>query len=178
MIPVSLYGIDVEMCERFYSELPSLVVDSIEDEHYAKAIFSIQEKASIEHVFISEKWSEREPQIWPEDIMMEIEMILQTINYPDVSLLEHLLTLDNVDTKRVSEWVHFSTNLYPIYCEKACDTLTRMGLDTPYKLDDMASYGLFVSRIVGLKIYAPAKGLPEIGLPRARMLQLGLERFE
>ena len=50
MIPVSLYGIDVEMCERFYSELPSLVVDSIEDEHYAKAIFSIQEKASVEHV--------------------------------------------------------------------------------------------------------------------------------
>ena len=109
---------------------------------------------------------------------MEIEMILQTINYPDVSLLEHLLTLDNVDTKRVSEWVHFSTNLYPIYCEKACDTLTRMGLDTPYELNDMASYGLYVSRIEGLKMYAPAKGLPEIGLPRSRMLQLGLERFE
>jgi len=27
-------------------------------------------------------------------------------------------------------------------------------------------------------MYAPAKGLPEIGLPRSRMLQLGLERFE
>jgi hypothetical protein len=42
----------------------------------------------------------------------------------------------------------------------------------------MASYGLYVSRIEGLKIYSPANGLPEIGLPRARMLQLGLERFE
>ena len=41
----------------------------------------------------------------------------------------------------------------------------------------MASYGLFVSRLEGLKLYAPAAGLPEIGLPRARVLQLGLERF-
>ena len=89
MIPVSLYGIDVEMCERFYSELPSLVVDSIEDEHYAKAIFSIQEKASIEHVFISEKWSEREPQIWPEDIMMEIEMIYNHRLATIISLMTH-----------------------------------------------------------------------------------------
>ena len=32
-----------------------------------------------------------------------------------------------------------------------------MGLDTPFKLDDMASYGLYVSRIEGLKMYAPAK---------------------
>tara|TARA_B110000444_G_scaffold241317_1_gene257580 strand:- start:15797 stop:16333 length:537 start_codon:yes stop_codon:yes gene_type:complete len=178
MIPVSLYGIDVEMCERFYSEFPTLVADSIEDEHYAEAIYSIQEKASIEHIFISEKWSKRPPQVWPEDIMMEMEMILQTVSYPDVSLLEHLLTLDNIDTKRIAEWVHFSTNLYPLYSEKACQTLTRMGLETPYKLNDMASYGLYVSRLEGLKIYSPADGLPEIGLPRARMLQLGLERFE
>jgi hypothetical protein len=178
MIPIPLYGIDVEMCEHFYSKLPGLVADSIDDKDYAKAIYSIKEKASIEHVFVSESWSKRSPQVWPEDIMIEIEMILQTISYPDVSLLEHLLTLDGIDTKRVSEWVHFSTNLYPIYSEKACETLTSMGLETPFKLDDMASYGLYVSRIEGLKIYAPADGLPEIGLPRSRMLQLGLERFE
>ena len=52
------------------------------------------------------------------------------------------------------------------------------GLDTPYKPDDIASYGLYVNRIEGLKLHAPAAGLPEIGLPRTRMLQLGLERFE
>ena len=45
-------------------------------------------------------------------------------------------------------------------------------------VDDIASYGLYVSRLEGLKKYAPAAGLPEIGLPRSRMLQLGLERFE
>ena len=62
MIPVSLYGIDANMCENFYSQFPNLVSDSIEDEDYAKTIYSIQEKASINHVFISEKWSERAPQ--------------------------------------------------------------------------------------------------------------------
>ena len=36
-----------------------------------------------------------------------------------------------------------------------------MGLETPFKLDDMG-YGLYVARIEGLKMYAPAKGLPEI----------------
>ena len=105
-------------------------------------------------------------------------MTLRTANYPDVSMLEHLLTLDHIDAQRVSEWMHFSTNLFPIYSEAACATLTRMGVSTPYRPDDIASYGLSVARIEGLKMYAPAAGLPEIGLPRSRMLQLGLERFE
>ena len=104
-------------------------------------------------------------------------MIIRTVSYPDVALLEHLLTIDGIDTQRISEWMHFSTNLYPIYTKEACATLDKMGLPTPFKLDDMASYGLYVSRIEGLKMYAPAKGLPEIGLPRSRMLQLGLERY-
>jgi hypothetical protein len=105
-------------------------------------------------------------------------MVLRTVVYPDVSLLEHLLTLDAVDAQRVSEWMHFSTNTFPIYSQKACETLTKMGLETPYLPGDIASYGLYVSRIEGLKLHAPATGLPEIGLPRSRMLQLGLERFE
>ena len=105
-------------------------------------------------------------------------MIIRTVSYPDVALLEHLLTIEGIDTQRVSEWMHFSTNLYPIYSKKACQALTDMGLETPFNLGDMASYGLYVTRIEGLKMYAPAKGLPEIGLPRSRMLQLGLERFE
>ena len=120
----------------------------------------------------------RQPYAFPEEVANEIEMIIRTVSYPDVALLEHLLTIEGIDTQRVSEWMHFSTNLYPIYSQKACDALTEMGLDTPYELNDMASYGLYVSRIEGLKMYAPAKGLPEIGLPRSRMLQLGLERFE
>ena len=178
MIPVSLYGVDVDRCENFYSKLPSLVADSIDDEEYSKAIFAIQDKASMEHIRVAESWSQRQPFVFPEEVTNEIEMIIRTVSYPDVALLQHLLTIDGIDTQRISEWMHFSTNLYPIYSQKACDALTEMGLETPYKLDDMASYGLYVSRIEGLKMYAPAKGLPEIGLPRSRILQLGLERFE
>ncbi|MFQ3317312.1 MAG: hypothetical protein ACI8T6_000739 [Candidatus Poseidoniaceae archaeon] len=177
MIPVSLFGIDVEMCEAFYDALPGLVADSVDDESYANALFSIESKAPLDHIRIADKWASNDPFIWPEDISNEVEMTLRTVNYPDVSLLEHLLTLDHVDATRVSVWMHFSTNLFPLYSEAACATLTRMGVPTPYNPSDIASYGLYVSRLEGLKIYAPAAGLPEIGLPRSRMLQLGLERY-
>jgi hypothetical protein len=178
MIPVALYGVNVELCEAFYEALPTLVADSVDDEKYAKALFSIETEASLEHIRIADQWSNHQPFAWPEDITNEVEMTLRTTTYPDVSMLEHLLTLDNIDAQRVSEWMHFSTNLFPIYSEAACATLTRMGVPTPYLPDDIASYGLYVSRLEGLKKYAPAAGLPEIGLPRSRMLQLGLERFE
>ena len=141
-------------------------------------MYEIDTEHSIDHIRIADQWSQRDPYVWPEDVITEIEMVLRTVSYPDVSLLEHLTTLENVDAQRISEWMHFSTNTFPIYSERACKTLMNMGLETPYRPDDMASYGLYVSRIEGLKIHAPAAGLPEIGLPRTRMLQLGLERFE
>jgi len=178
MIPVSLFGIDVDMCEAFYEALPQLVADTVDDESYANALFSIESEALLDHIRVADQWANHDPFAWPEDISNEVEMTLRTVNYPDVSLLEHLLTLDNVDATRVSVWMHFSTNLFPLYSKAACATLTRMGVPTPYNPGDIASYGLYVSRLEGLKLYAPAAGLPEIGLPRSRMLQLGLERYE
>ena len=53
--------------------------------------------------------------------------------------------------------MHFSTNVYPIYSRKACETLTRMGVPTPFDRNDIASYGLYVQRLEGLKQYAPAQ---------------------
>lgn len=178
MIPVALYGVDAAMCERFYEALPQLVNDAYEDEAYIESLYAIEKDHSIDHVRIADIWSQRAPFAWPEDVVNEVEMVLRTTNYPDVALLEHLMTLDDVDAQRISEWMHFSTNRFPIYSQKACETLGRMGLETPYRPTDIASYGLYVSRIEGLKLHAPAAGLPEIGLPRTRMLQLGLERFE
>ena len=154
------------------------MTDAYEDRSYIESLYAVQAEQSIEHISIADQWAERAPFAWPEDIVNEVEMVLRTTTYPDVSLLEHLMTLDGVDAQRISEWMHFSTNLFPIYSEKACQTLQKMGLETPYKPDDIASYGLYVNRIEGLKLHAPAAGLPEIGLPRTRMLQLGLERFE
>ena len=178
MIPVALYGVTAALCERFFEALPDLVNDAYEDRSYIEALYAVEADHSIEHVRIADKWSNRDPYAWPEDIVNEVEMVLRTTVYPDVALLEHLMTLDGVDAQRISEWMHFSTNLFPIYSEQACKTLQKMGLNTPYRPDDIASYGLYVSRIEGLKLHAPAAGLPEIGLPRTRMLQLGLERFE
>ena len=108
MIPVSLYGIDVEKCEAFYDALPGLVADTVDDEKYANALFSIETEASLDHIRVADQWANNDPFVWPEDISNEVEMTLRTVNYPDVSLLEHLLTLDNVDAARVSAWMHFS----------------------------------------------------------------------
>ena len=178
LIPVSLYGVDAQQCERFFEQLPSLVDDAYEDRTYIDALYAIQDLRSIEHIRIADQWAKRPPYAWVEDIETEVEMVLKTVSYPDVALLEHLMTLDDVDAQRISEWMHFSTNVYPIYSKKACEALDNMGLSTPYRPDDIASYGLYVTRMEGLKQHAPAKGLPEIGLPRSRMIQLGLERFE
>tara|TARA_Y100000589_G_C27046157_1_gene585249 strand:+ start:237 stop:773 length:537 start_codon:yes stop_codon:yes gene_type:complete len=178
MIPIELYGIQPDMVERFYDELPGLVEDVYEDKHYIDALYEIESERSLNHLHIADRWAENTPLVWNDDIENEVLMALRTIAYPKVHLLEHILSLDNIDTVRLSQWMHFSTNVYPVYSEKACETLTRMGVPTPFDKNDIASYGLYVQRLEGLKLYAPAHGLPEIGLPRARILQLGLERFE
>lgn len=177
MIPVSLYGIDSQLCERFYVELSRLVSESVDDSNYSNALFSIEEDSILQNIEIADRWSGREIMDWSEEIGNEIEMCIRATNYPKVSMLEHLLTLEGMDTVRVSQWLHFHSRVFPIYSIDACNTLTKMGLDSPFEPTDMASYGLYVTRLEGLKIHSPYWGLPEIGLPRSRLLQLGLERF-
>ena len=178
MIPVSLYGADEAELERFYSVLPQLVDDAYEDRAYQETLFAIIGEDVIKHIAVADSWANQTSFVWPEELVIEIEMTLQTVKYPDVGLLEHLLTLENVDCCRLSTWMHFETNVYPIYTKEACAGLEKMGLPTPFLPNDIASYGLYVHRLEGLKLHAPAEGMPEIGLPRARILQLGLERFE
>ncbi len=84
------------------------------------------------------------------------------------------MTLDGIDTCRISNWLHVLTNVYPIYDEEACRGLQKLGLTCPYNPTDIASYGLFVSLVEGIKEYAPAAALPEYSLPRQRLIQLGL----
>ena len=54
----------------------------------------------------------------PEEVWMEVEMALHATKYPDVGVIEHLTTLDGIDCVRISQWMHFSTNIYPIYSKK------------------------------------------------------------
>ncbi len=177
MIPVSLYGISVEKCDEFFQRLPRLVADLHDDLAYTETLFSIDDGISIEKLHLIDIWAEYVPQAWPDDVIQELIIALMTVRYPDVGLVEHLLTLDGIDAVRVSYWLHFLTNVYPIYSKKACEALDELGVPTPFIPDDIASYGLYVQRLEGLKLHAPAAGLPEIGLPRARVLQIGLERF-
>ena len=178
MIPVSLYGADEAELDRFFSVLPELVSNAYEDRPYQETLFSISGDNVIRHIEIADAWAKQTPFAWPEDVLMEVDMAIQTVKYPDVGLLEHLLTLENIDCERVSTWMHFETNVYPIYSKSACATLDKLGIPTPFEPNNAASYGLYVARLEGLKLHAPATGMPEIGLPRARVLQLGLERFK
>ena len=82
MIPVSLYGVNVEMADAFYTALPGLVADSVDDEPYQKALFSIETEASLEHIRIADQWASHQPFAWPEDISNEVEMTLRTTTYP------------------------------------------------------------------------------------------------
>ena len=88
VIPVALYGVDAEMCERFFEDLPGLVTDAYEDRSYIESLYAVQAEQSIEHISIADQWADRVPFAWPEDIVNEVEMVLRTTNYPDVSLLE------------------------------------------------------------------------------------------
>ena len=178
MIPVELYGVDADRCERLYEALPSLVNDIEDDGPYGEVLYAAEESDILSTVERADAWSDATPFAWPDDVAMEVEMALRSARYPDVGLFEHLMTLDGVDAVRISRWAHFVARVYPIYSAEACAALEAMNLPTPFKPDDIASYGVYVSRIEGLKKHAPATGLPEIGLPRARVLQLGLERFE
>ena len=91
MIPVSLYGIDSQMCERFYVELSRLVSGSVDDSNYSNALFTIIENSILQNIEISDRWAGREKIDWQEEIATEIEMCIRAVNYPDVSILEHLM---------------------------------------------------------------------------------------
>ena len=47
-------------------ELRELVADSVDDEAYANALFSIESEASIEHIRVADEWASNSPFVWPE----------------------------------------------------------------------------------------------------------------
>jgi hypothetical protein len=175
VIPVALFGIDAEQCEEFYRQLPTLLIEGgVFDENYEAMLYRVEGNLCLDHLHKIDEWAGFPPSAWPEEIAWEILAALTTISYPDVSLVESLLTLDGLDASRLSHWLHILTNVYPIYDKDACAGLRKLGLVCPYEVTDMASYGLYVSLIEGIKEYAPATALPEYSLPRQRLIQLGL----
>ena len=84
MIPVSLYGIDTPMCERFYVELAQLVSESVDDSKYSNALFSIEEDSILQNIEIADKWSNCEIIEWPEEIANEIEQAIRKAKLPEL----------------------------------------------------------------------------------------------
>jgi hypothetical protein len=175
VIPVALFGIDVEQCEKFYDELPQILPTAgVDDSGYEAMLYKIKGELRLEHLGIIDEWAGEIPAAWPEDVAQEISVALEVVKYPNVALLEGLLRLDGIDVTRVANWLHFLTNVYPLYDEETCAGLRKFGLNCPYDPNDIASYGVYVALIEGFKEYAPAAALPEYSLPRQRLLQLGL----
>ena len=61
MIPVALYGVDAEMCERFFEDLLVSSTDAYEDRSYIESLYAVQAEHSIEHISIADQWAERTP---------------------------------------------------------------------------------------------------------------------
>lgn len=175
MIPVALYGIDVEGCERFYQQFSELL-DTTDDERYIELLFQIEGKLCIEHLQQIDQWSSATPLALPVEVVQEVLSVLNISNYPDVSLIEGLLSIDGIDLRRLSEWLHFTTLVYPIWSSETCAGLRKLGLNAPFE-EDIAAYGLYVQLIEGIKEYAPMDALPESPLPRQRILEMALAEW-
>ena len=72
MIPVELFGINADMVERFYDELPGLVEDAFEDKPYVDALFAIEAERSLEHLNIADGWAKNTPLVWNDDLENEV----------------------------------------------------------------------------------------------------------
>ena len=87
MIPVELYGINAERCERLYDELPLLVEDIEDDDAYGEVLYSARESNILSTVERADAWADAQPFVWPDDVAMEVEMALRSARYPDVVCL-------------------------------------------------------------------------------------------
>tara|TARA_B100000945_G_scaffold65828_1_gene49259 strand:+ start:2097 stop:2663 length:567 start_codon:yes stop_codon:yes gene_type:complete len=175
LIPTSLFEIDTEACNEFFKLLPELLIKSeIEDPEYESMLYDTLELNGYDQIKKINKYIGFDEQKWDDEINQEIIYTLEITNYPDVSMLENLLSINNIDCVLLSNWLHFLKNIHPIYDEKACLALELMNLNVPFNPNDLTCYSKYVSVIEGLKLYAPAGALPEYALPRQRLLQLGL----
>tara|TARA_B100001123_G_C15126043_1_gene953359 strand:- start:421 stop:936 length:516 start_codon:yes stop_codon:yes gene_type:complete len=163
------------MCNEFFKLLPKLLEESeINDPDYEKMLYITLELNGYEQIKKINEYIGFKELNWGEEINQEIVSTLEVTNYPNISMVENLLTIEGVDCVLISNWLHFLKNVHPIYDKDACSALTLMGIDIPFRPSDLTCYSKYVSVIEGLKEYAPAGALPEYALPRQKLLQIGL----
>jgi hypothetical protein len=163
------------MCDEFFSSLPKLLeVSDIHNPAYEKMLYATLELDGYEQIKKINKYIGFEEPEWGDEINQEIVSTLEVTNYLNVSMVENLLTIEGIDCVLISNWLHFLKNIHPIYDKDACSALELMGLNIPFRPNDITYYSKYVSIIEGLKEYAPAGALPEYALPRQKLLQVGL----
>lgn len=178
MIPVALHGVDIVACDEFFASLPDLLEQAnITDVEYEEMLYRIEGELSLRHIHMINDWLGKNTTVWGSEVTQEVLTALNVIRYPDVTLVESLLSIEHIDCVLLSNWLHFLTRVYPIYDGQACAGLAELGLDVAFDAADITSYGRYVSLIEGLKEHAPAGALPEYALPRQRLLQVGLARW-
>ncbi len=175
MIPTSLFGINAKLCNDFFKSLPELLeISDVNNPEYEKMLYETLELNGFKQLEKINEYVGFHEHNWGDEINQEIISTLEITKYPDVSMIENLLSLEHVDCVLLSNWLHFLKNIHPIYDEDACSALRLMDLNVPFEPNDLTCYSKYVSVIEGLKEYAPAGALPEYALPRQRLLQLGL----
>ena len=175
MIPTSLFGINAKLCNDFFKSLPELLeISDVNNPEYEKMLYETLELNGFKQLEKINEYVGFHEHNWGDEINQEIISTLEITKYPDVSMIENLLSLEHVDCVLLSNWLHFLKNIHPIYDEDACSALRLMDLNVPFEPNDLTCYSKYVSVIDGLKEYAPAGALPEYALPRQRLLQLGL----
>ncbi len=163
------------MCNKFFLILPTLLESSnIHDPVYEKMLYATLELKGYEQIKKINEYIGFDGFDWGDDINQEIISTLEVTDYLNISMVENLLTIEGIDCVLISNWLHFLKNIHPIYDKDACSALELMGLDVPFKPNDLTCYSKYVSVIEGLKEYAPAGALPEYALPRQKLLQVGL----
>ena len=94
MIPTSLFGIDTEACNEFFKLLPELlIISEIEDPEYESMLYDTLELEGFEQIKKINKYIGFDEQKWDDEINQEIISTLEITKYPDVSMVENLLTL-------------------------------------------------------------------------------------
>jgi len=177
MIPLFLQRINIDKGKKFFDFLPNIIVNSVRDHTYEALLYKVEKPARESHLKLIDEWMGRADTSWDESILLEILVVLDTLRYPDVALAEKLLSIDNMDVTRLSHWLHFTSLVYPIYSPMACKGLAKLGLETSWDPYDIASYGVYVMQIEGLIEYAHANALPELSLPRQRIIEIGLAQW-
>ena len=78
MIPVELYGVNAERCERLYDVLPALVDGMEDDDAYGEVLYAAEESNILSTVERADAWADATPFAWPDDVAMEVEMALRS----------------------------------------------------------------------------------------------------